>query len=311
MEKVVVTGANGFIGKTLLQLLNQYGIQTYAIIRNESSNIESISNLDHVRIVYCDMENIVSLPQKIKDKIDVFYHLAWNGSTGNARSNYAVQLQNVKWTVDAVSAAAALGCNRFVGAGTLAEQDINAYIPLDGSVPNPVSCYGSAKLAAHYMSKAECSKYESIAHCWAYLSNTYGIGNYTSNFVNFAAKVMLTGQPANFTAGEQLYDFVAVEDTIQGLYCIGEKGKPNTAYYIGSNHPTKLKNFIEEIRDQIDPNIVLNLGAVPFHGISQPESVFDCTKLMRDTGYSPKISFKQGLQETVPWIKKQIQLGKL
>lgn len=311
MKKVVITGANGFIGKALLQLLNQYGIQTYAIIRNESSNIEDIRNLDHVRIVYCDMENIESLPQKIKDKIDVFYHLAWSGSTGNARSNYSMQLQNVKWTVDAVSVAAALGCTRFVGAGTLAEKDINAYIPLDGSVPNPVSCYGSAKLAAHYMSKAECSKYEGLSHCWAYLSNTYGIGNYTANFVNFAAKVMLSGQPANFTAGEQLYDFVAVEDTIQGLYCIGEKGKPNTAYYIGSNRPTKLKHFIEAIRDQIDSDIVLNLGAVPFHGISQPETVFDCTKLIRDTGYFPKVSFKEGLQKTIPWIREQIQLEKL
>lgn len=199
------------------------------------------------------------------------------------------------------------GKSRFIGAGTLAEYDVSAYVPLDGSMPNPVSCYGSAKLAAHYMSKAECSKYDEIDHCWAYLSNTYGVGNYTSNFINFAVKLMLSGQPAKFTAGEQLYDFVSIKDTVQGLYCIGEKGKANTAYYIGSNDPAPLKVFIKKIRDQIDPNIPLYLGAIPFHGISHSKDVFDCSKIMGDTGYVPHTSFDKGIAETLPWLRGQMQ----
>lgn len=311
MKKAIVTGANGFIGSELLRVLDSHRIQTYAIIRNKESVIDGIQGLQHVKVICCDMANLRSLPDKIKDKADTFYHLAWRGSTGKDRGNYALQLENAKWTADAVSVAAQLGCSRFVGAGTLAELDVNVYIPVDGSTPNLVSCYGSAKLAAHYMSKAECSQFNGLAHCWAYLSNTYGIGNYTSNFVNFAAKLMLTGQPANFTAGEQLYDFVSVEDTAQGLYCIGEHGRANTAYYVGSNRPTALKNYIKEIRDQINPDISLHLGAIPFHGISQPKEVFDCQKLMRDTGYVPQISFLEGIKKTLPWIRKQITSGKL
>lgn len=200
---------------------------------------------------------------------------------------------------------------RFVGAGSLAEYDVQAYAAQDGSTPNPVSCYGSAKIAAHYMSKAECNKYENLLHCWSYLSNIYGIGNYTSNFVNFAAKLMLTGKPADFTAGEQLYDFVSVADTVQGLFGIGERGRKNTAYYIGSGHPKPLKEFIREIRNQIDPTIVLHLGAVPFHGISQPPEVFCCEKLRKDTGYAPQVSFKEGMKTTIPWIQTQIRIGRL
>lgn len=313
MKTVVVTGSNGFIGKALLKVLDKNHVHTYAVVRNHSSAISDIKNLKHIDLIYCDMEHLMSLKEQIKEKIDTFFHLAWQGSTGAARSDYTLQLKNAKWTVDAVKAAHDMGgvAVRFIGAGTLAEYDINAYVPLDRSSPNPVSCYGSAKLAAHYMSKAESSQYDNLEHCWAYLSNTYGIGNYTSNFVNFAAKLMLTGQPANFTAGDQLYDFVSVEDTAQGLYCIGKQGRKNTAYYIGSGHPRPLKYFIQEIRNQINPEIELHLGVIPFHGISQAPSVFNCEKLMKDTGYTPRVSFEEGLKVTIPWLREQILQGRL
>lgn len=311
MKTAIVTGANGFIGKALLKELTNFGITVYAVIKNKNSDIDAIVNLPGVEIVYCDMSDLTQLPQKINvEKPDVFYHLAWTGSTGSERADYALQITNARYTVDAVNVAKMLGCKRFLGAGTLAELDVNAYSPLDGSMPNSVSCYGVAKIAAHLMSKAECNRV-GIDHLWAYLSNTYGVGNYTSNFINFAAKIMLTGQPTNFTTGEQQYDFVNVRDIAQGLHCIGENGKTNYAYYIGSTKPMKLKEFIKIIRNEIDPSIKLNLGAVPFNGISQPEEVFNCTKLVEHTGYTPHVLFKEGIHETVTWLREQIREGKL
>lgn len=311
MKTAIVTGANGFVGSALVKELSDNGVQVFAVVRNENSDVSAIQGLTGVTVVYCPMENLLeTLPGTVPQGADVFYHLAWSGSTGPDRGNYDLQLKNVHWTLDAVHAAHRLGCKRFVGAGTLAELDVNAYTPINGSTPNAVSCYGAAKIAAHYMSKAECGRL-GVEHLWAYLSNTYGEGNYTSNFINFASKVMITGQEPNFTAGEQPYDFVHVSDTAQGLFCIGNKGRTNYAYYIGSTRPGKLKTFIFSLRDVIDPSISLNLGAIPFNGIAQPESVFDCTALVEDTGYSPRISFREGIQKTIPWIRQQIKEGKL
>lgn len=311
MKTAIVTGANGFVGSALVKELASTGTQVFAVVRNKDSDISAIRGLTGVTLVYCPMENLLEiLPDAIPQGAEVFYHLAWSGSTGPARGDYDLQLKNVHWTLDAVNAAHQLGCKRFVGAGTLAEYDVQAYTPLDGSTPNAVSCYGAAKIAAHYMSKAECNRL-GIDHLWAYLSNTYGIGNYTSNFINFASKVLITGQAPNFTAGEQPYDFVYVSDIALGLSCIGSRGKVNHAYYIGSTHPDKLKNFVCALRDEIDPSIHLNLGAVPFHGVMQPDSTFDCTPLVEDTGYSPRVSFREGIQKTIPWIRQQIKEGKL
>lgn len=310
MMTAVVTGSNGFVGSALLHELTDKGIRVFAVVKNEQETISHIENLPGVQIIYCEMDHLNQLPTKISETADVFYHLAWAGSTGAARGDYDLQLKNVHWTLDAVNAAHKIGCTRFVGAGTLAELDVNAYTPLRGSTPNEVSCYGAAKITSHYMSKAECNRL-GIQHLWAYLSNTYGIGNYTSNFINFASKLMITGQPANFTSGEQFYDFVYISDIAQGLYCIGKSGKKNHAYYIGSTKPARLKEFIIALRNEINPSIQLSLGAIPFHGIEQPESTFDCSLLVEDTGYEPRVPFSEGIKTTVKWIREQIEVGKL
>lgn len=310
MKSAVVTGANGFVGMELVHELSKKGVNVYAVVRSNNEKTNIISQMNGVEVIQCDMSNIELLADKIKEMPEVFFHLAWQGSTGADRADYALQLKNANWTIDAVNVAHALGCRRFIGAGTLAEYDVNAYSPVNGSTPNAVSCYGVAKIGAHYMSKAECNRL-GLDHLWAYLSNTYGIGNYTNNFVNFAAKSLITGKSADFTAGEQPYDFVYVTDTAKGLSCIAEKGKKNYSYYIGSNQSTQLKNFVKAIRDEVDPEIQLNLGAIPFNGLMQPASTFDCTSLMNDTGYKPEVSFKDGIKVTVKWLREQIEEGKI
>ena len=310
MKSAIVTGASGFLGSALIREMASNGVKVLAVVRSERSRTDGLRAIPNVEIVYCDMEELASLPEKVHEQPEVFYHLAWEGSSGSARADYVLQLRNVRWMLDAVNTAKSLGCKRFVGAGALAEFDVNAYSPLDGSTPNRVSCYGAAKIAAHLMTKAECCSL-GVEHLWAYISNTYGVGNYTSNFINFASKTMITGQPANFTAGEQTYDFVNVDDTARGLFCIGNKGKVSHAYYIGSARPAKLKSFIMKLRDEIDPKIELHLGAVAFNGVQHPESVFDCRPLMEDTGYQPQVPFQEGIKDTIPWIREQIGEGRL
>lgn len=305
MKKALVTGANGFIGSWLLRKLSSEGVSVLAVVKNENADYASISHLPNVRIIFSDLSEIKLLANKIPDRdIDVLYHLAWAGSTGALRGNYELQLQNAKYTVDAAGTAAALGCRRFVGAGTLAEFDCQAYIMEDGSTPLPASFYGSAKIVSHFMSKAECSLLK-IEHVWAYLSNTYGEGNRTQNFVNFASDLMFSGKRASFTSGEQPYDFVYVSDTASALYLLGEKGKANHAYYIGSTKPNLLLEFIVKIRDAIDPSIPLYLGEIDFSGVNQPASVFDCSKLVKDTGYLPEVSFETGIRRTAAWLREE------
>lgn len=299
MKKALVTGANGFLGSLLVKKLIENGVQVIAA--------DMAGSNDRIPVEACfvefDMKDFSTLKNAVTDSdVDTIYHMAWAGSSGPARSDYDLQLNNVKYTCDAVKIAAEMGIKRFVGAGTLAQMDCQAYIPTNGATPNSVSCYGSAKIAAQYMSKAVANDV-GLEHIWCFISNTYGIGNTTMNFVNFASKKMLAGERAAFTAAEQNYDFVYITDTINGLYLCGKNGKSNSSYYIGSGKARQLKEYIAAIRDAIDPDIQLYLGEVPFNGVSLPLEEFDCSVTEQDTGYRAEIAFKDGIIRTLEWMR--------
>ncbi|PYG87794.1 nucleoside-diphosphate-sugar epimerase [Ruminiclostridium sufflavum DSM 19573] len=306
MKKVIVTGANGFVGTALLNEITKEGVEVIAVIRNGEENVAQIENLPGVRLVYCELSEITRLPQIVEDRdIEACIHLAWEGSSGDVRADYKVQLRNVRYSLDLINAIAGMKVKRFTGAGTLAEKDVLNYHPTAGAVPNAVSIYGIAKMTMHFMTKAECTRL-GVEHIWCYLSNTYGIGNRTENFVNFASRLMLTGKRAAFTSCEQMYDLVYITDTVRAIYCAASRGKKNTAYYLGSTKPERLKEFVKIIRDTVDPDIKLYFGELPFNGISLKEEDFDCGKLVEDTGYKPQVSFEDGICMTVEWLKQEL-----
>ena len=284
MKKVLVTGANGFIGSALLKVLSEEGVEVIAVVKDTNENISIIESLPNIKIVYCELSEVYKLSEIVTDRdIDVCIHLAWAGSFGDARTAYDLQLQNVKYALNLVDVLPKMNIKRFVGAGTLAERDVLNYHPTDGATPNAVSIYGIAKITANYMTKVECSKL-GIEHVWCLLSNTYGVGNTTNNFVNMASRLMLENRRAAFTSGEQTYDFVYVTDTVKGIYHASAFGKANTSYYIGSDQARPLKEYIRIIRDTINPDIELYLGEIPFNGTSLSKESYDTTKLINDTG---------------------------
>ena len=303
MKKVIVTGANGFIGTNLLKELSKHNLDIFAIIKDEQENIDNIKDIKGVKIVYCELEQINTLSSKITDRdIDCLIHLAWAGSFGNDRANYEMQLANIKYALDTLNVMKEMNIPRFVGAGTLAEKDVLNYHMDDGATPNAVSIYGIAKLSMQLMTKAHSTSL-GIEHIWCYLSNTYGVGNTTNNFVNMASRKIIRGERASFTPATQMYDFVYITDTVRALYYAADKGYNNTSYYLGSGSARVLKEYITLIRDAIDQNAPLYFGEVPFNGKTLNEEEYSIKKLQEHTGYIPRVSFEEGIKKTTEWLK--------
>ena len=72
MKKVIVTGANGFIGTALLWEMSKQNIKIYAVIKDKFENIDHIKDIPGVEIVYCSQENIFDLPKLINER-DIIY----------------------------------------------------------------------------------------------------------------------------------------------------------------------------------------------------------------------------------------------
>lgn len=303
MKKAIVTGATGFLGSWLVKELSSSGIEVTAVVRSLHKEAEILAQLENVKIVKCQLSDMERLPEIIEERdIDVFYHLAWAGTSGMERADVRLQLQNVQASCDAVAAASAIGCRKYVNAGSIMEYEAMQYIPSDGSRPGRGSIYSSAKLAADYMSKTVAVSYN-LSYINAIISNIYGPGEKSARFVNSTLRKLLSGERACFTHGEQLYDFIYASDAAKAFRLVGEKGEAFGSYYIGSKEPHPLKEFIIKMRDAVDDSIELFFGEVPFEGASLDYGWFDMQKLHAELGFVPETTFEQGIRNTSEWIK--------
>jgi UDP-glucose 4-epimerase len=302
MHKAIVTGATGFVGSWLVKELVSQGVEVIAVVRTRQTDVTFLQQLHNVKIVVCSLHEIDKLPSLVSEKdIDVFYHLAWTGTSGMDRADIDLQLKNVQATCSAVKAAAEIGCRKFVNAGSIMEYEAMEYIPSDSSSPGMGNIYGTAKLAADFMAKTLAVNLK-LSYITCILSNIYGPGEKSARFVNFTIRKFLNKERAMFTHGQQLYDFIYASDAARALYLAGKGGKPYTSYYIGNKTPQPLKNFVISIRDTVDKDIVLTFGELPIQGALLNYKEFDTNKLFTEFGFKAEVSFEQGIEKTVRWI---------
>jgi nucleoside-diphosphate-sugar epimerase len=298
LKRAIVTGANGFVGQALVQELITHDVEVYALGRQRTNILG-----DKVTFIPCDIANIEAARSELPQKADVFFALAWTGTAGDARSDYDLQLKNAKWTADCVRFAKSVGCERFVGAGTIMEMETQAAVYQQGNRPGSAYIYGSGKTVAHEVAKCVAVQ-EGIDFLWTFITNAYGIGEVSPRFLNTTLRKIIIGERLQFTSATQNYDFVYVSDVARAFYLIAEHGRPFKEYIIGSSTAKPLRGFIEEIGRALAPDQLLVFGDVPFTGINLPLEAFDCSVTTEDTGFIPSVTFEDGVCRTMEWLKK-------
>lgn len=304
MKRIIVTGANGFIGTHLVNCALEKGVEVFALIFPGTKCNFVRSNLLH--IIEIDIRNITNLPKIINIRgFDCFYHFAWIGVYEPDSLDYEIQTSNILCTCEATKVAKNMGCQKFIYPSSVMEYDcMRSSSLVDGATPNKRTSYYGAKMGAYLLSKHLASQI-GIDYIEAIISNIYGPtlnpGFITSTLIKF-----IKGEHASFSSGEQFYDFVHIKDAALSLYYVGEEGKPFTSYYIGSNNPRKLKYFIMDMRDCVDPNIEIGLGEIKTTVVDMNLNFFDTQKVARETNYKQTIEFKDGIKMTIEWLKNNI-----
>lgn len=300
MKKALVTGANGFIGSAVVRELLSNHVEVVALAR--TGHTDKIP--DGVKIVPFELSECENLPTIVADRdIDVFYHLAWEGSAGAKRADIELQLKNVQWTVECLRASKKMNCKRFVCAGSVMEHETLSAVYKQDSKPGLGYIYGSGKLAAHAICKSVASDI-GIDLVWAEITNAYGIGELSPRFVNTTIRKIINDEPLEFTAGTQIYDFVYIDDVARAFWLIGKNGKSFRHYIIGSSNAKPLKDFVLEIKSAIASERNFKFGDVPFSGISLTYDDYDCSLTEKDTGFRAEIPFSEGVLRTMKWLKE-------
>lgn len=307
MKSAIITGATGFIGKSVVHELISNGITVYAFARN----LDLLEKHPLVKPISYSLENGISIENEIilkNKKIDVFYHFAWDGYIGESRSNAKLQLENIQYTLDALNMASRLNCHKFIGAGSIMEQEsIQLVYNTHKEVPLSTT-YGSAKVTAHLMSKALASSL-SIEYIWPFITNTYGVGEISPRFINSTLRKIINKEDLNFTSAQQNYDFIYITDLAKAYHLIGEKGKANRKYAIGSGSAQPLKNFILKMISATSYPKTPIFGGVSFDGVQLPLKEYSIDILQTDTKFLPEVTFEEGILQTQKWLERMIYNG--
>lgn len=290
------------IGAALIKECIKKGIEVYAVIRASSGKKMRLPESEKLHMVDCSLEELEALPQKITEKCDTFYHIAW-GNTGENR-NFSTELQsrNIAYTLAAVKAAYALGCRRFIGAGSQAEygpMDVDKISP--DSPVNPTTPYGAAKLASGHLARMFCKEL-GMECIWPRIFSVYGIYEKETTMVASGLRKMLAGEKTSFTPALQRWDYLFSADAGRAYYLIGEKGKDGAVYCVGSGKAAPLKDYIE-IMAELTGAEETGIGARPYPAGAVMNLCADISSLTADTGFVPEYTFREGIRETITWLK--------
>ncbi|MEG1875957.1 MAG: NAD(P)-dependent oxidoreductase [Lachnospiraceae bacterium] len=302
IKKAVVTGASGPVGMALLKKLLAEGIETVIFQREISAKrIYLPQNNPLLKIVYGNLDDLSTYVPEQKD-YDVFFHLGWNSTEVRFRDDMFLQNQNVKYSLNAVELAAKMGCHTFIGAGSQAEYGRHNEILKPSTPCVPENGYGIAKLCAGQMTRIMSAE-KGMRHIWTRILSIYG--PYDNLKAILIASIMnaLDGKVMNYTRGEQLWDFLYVDDLAEALFLLAIHGKDGKTYPIGSGEARQLKEYVTMIYDKIDANLQVEFGEIPYGEKIIMHLQADITDITKDTGWIPKTTFADGINKTIEFYQ--------
>lgn len=301
-KSVIITGATGMIGSSLIKLLVDAGYHINAIVRPNSAKLSNIVSSDNVEIIECDVNNLAQLESKGL-RGDIFYHFGWDGVFGDDRSNVIKQESNVHNTLSALALAASSGCKKFIIAGSQAEYGLQTTPLSCSTIAMPITPYGIAKKAAFELG-CIYGKQLGVQVCSGRILSAYGIGdNHYTMVMNLLSNLM-AGKTCDLTSGEQIWDYIYSEDVARAFLMIGERGVDGKAYPVGSGNGRPLKEYINIIYDKVgNSSAKLNFGAIKLGDTAIKHLVADISELTADTGFLPQHTFSDGIVKTIEWIK--------
>ncbi len=303
MKKVVVTGPTGVVGMALISKLMDEGIYVVAVCHRNSSRIRNIPHSELVEIIECNLEDIDRLPELIKNTGDFecFFHLAWACTFGDSRNNIDAQIENIRYTINAVEVAARLGCRRFIGAGSQAEYGRCSDVLRPETPTFPENGYGIAKLCAGQLSRIRCEQL-GIEHIWTRILSVYGPYDGENTLISSLIRKLKNGEHVSCTAAEQIWDYIYSEDVAEALYRIMDRGVSNKIYLIASGESHPLKYYIEIAKNCINPNVEIGYGEIPYSSLQVMNLRADISELVNDTGIVLNMNFKRGIKNIIEFV---------
>lgn len=304
MYKVLITGITGFLGSQVAEKLVNENIYVIGLKR-PLSNLWRCSDFLH-KIDWVDIndgyQDII-----IKKKPDVIIHSAWIGVEAKDRDDWEMQAKNIQFLMELLGLAREVKLKQFLFFGSQAEYgNINGTVKED-KLPTSTNAYGSIKLACYEIFKT-FSETHNIEWIWLRLFSLFGEKEDKNWLIPSMIQKMKSETEMNFTKGEQKYAYLYVKDFSQIIFKIISQRVPSGIYNISSDEVRSLKSIIEEVRDIVNPQFILNFGALPYRENQSMHIEGDMSKLLGAIGEINFTKFSVALRQTLEFYNNKTEL---
>ncbi len=326
MKSILVTGGAGFIGSHLVRLLvNKYpeyhivnmDILTYAGNLENLKDIEAKKNYTFVKCDICDFKKVKQIFEDYK--IDSIIHLAAESHVDRSIEDpFSFAQTNVMGTLSLLQAAKSYWNENFTNKvfyhvstdevyGSLGEEGFFT----ETTKYDPHSPYSASKASSDHFVRAFYDTFGLpvvISNC----SNNYGSYQFPEKLIPlFINNIVKNKSLPVYGKGENVRDWLFVDDHVKAIDVIFHKGKLGETYNIGGFNEWKNIDLIKVIIKTVDRLLGRKEGAseslityVTDRAGHDLRYAIDSTKLKDELGWEPSLQFEEGIEKTVAWYLK-------
>ena len=310
MAKYLVTGAAGFIGRSIAAALLERGDSVRGVDNFATGKRENLLGLEAMEFVEGDLADAAVCTEVCRGVEVVFHEAALPSVPRSVADPVASNVACVDATLNLLVAAREAGVRRVVYAASSSAYGDTPTLPKhEAMLPNPISPYAVAKLAGEYYMRSFARVYGLETVSLRYF-NVFGpyqdpTSQYSGVMAVFCRKMLAGEEPTIFGDGETSRDFTYIENTVKANLLAAEAPAAQVAgrvMNVATGVRVTLNQVVEGLRE-----ITGYKGPVTY----APERAGDIKHSLADIsaarellGYEPGVSFREGLRRTVEWYRK-------
>lgn len=303
MNKVLITGITGFLGSHIAENLiaNKIGVIG---LKRPKSNIWRCKDFAN-KVEWIDIPDNGFFVKELKEcSFDTIIHAAWIGVEANDRNNWTEQIKNISFFVDLLEVVKVKKIRKIIFLGSQAEYgNVNSKVS-ENFPTNALNAYAATKLACLEILKT-FSALNNLNWIWLRVFSVFGTKENSNWLIPSLVDSMLNRKEMDFTFGEQNYAYLYIKDCAEIIRRVVVSDINSGIYNISSNEIRSIRSLIEDVKDIVNPNFILNFGALNYRCGQSMHIEGDIQKLIDQIGNIDFSDYKIALENTIDYYLKK------